>query len=386
MAKSINDPSYLLLDDLSNFTFFGYQGSQTARAHASALAEFIQDTVAAFSVAGTGLMKVYNDAGNMLTWSADPEFIRDTIATALQSATGIVVTPNDAADSISIALDSENLQDQIAAFLQAGANVTITYNDGANTLTIAGSGGGGSSAWALPAPASNPASPIAVSGLSGNSVVRITGITGAKAISAPTGTFPAGRNWVLYEITATGGPWPITLGSGITHDGIGIAPTIEVPANGKQAFAIYSDDGTNWRIPGDYDFATNKGMILSALGISTLKARFEITNPTASTINLLRENVHIGSILAVLAWTDVGSLTANVQVADKTGASDWTPTGAASITGLSAVAVTGAPARTAASGANTLARSGTADRILQVVLSALSGSPTRLVLEVEYAL
>lgn len=279
---------------------------------------------------------------------------------------------------------TEAVQDTVGGMVAAAGG---GYNDGAGIITLPGGGGSGSGTWALPAAAANPASPYAPADLTGNTVVRITGITGAKTLNPPAGTFPAGRNWVLYQIGATGGPFAITMGAGITHDGIGAAPSFAVPANGLLNILIYTDDaGSTWRYSGDYDFAANKAAVLAALGISTLKARFQILDPADGTHTLLDENFNIGTVLGALCYTDQGSATLNLRIADKTGASDYTPTGAASITGLGAVAVTTTKTRTAASGAAAMARSGNADRILQAVLTSTTGTPNILTIEVEYAL
>ena len=227
-----------------------------------------------------------------------------------------------------------------------------------------------------------------MSGITGSTVQRITGLAGDLTINKPTfsGSAPSGRTWVLFQIAAVSATRTITFGSGVSHDGIGAAPTFTVASGGLANILLYTDDGgTNWKYPGDYDFAANKVAVLSALGIGTLKAVFTIFSPANGTEILLAENTMIGSIGSALCWTDTGSATLNLQIADKTGSSDYTATGAASITSLSAVSVTTTKTRTAASGANTMAKSGTSDRILQAVLSSVTGTPGRLVIEIEWA-
>lgn len=320
--------------------------------------------------------------------SAFTEAVQDLVGGMIAAAGG---SYNDAGGSITLpggggGLTAEDVRDTIATALVAGSNVTITVNDAGDTITIAAAGGGATT-WALPAAAANPASPYTAAGLTGSTVVRITGITGAKTLNAPTGTFPAGRNWVLYQVAATGGPWTLTMGAGVTHDGIGAAPTFSVPSGGVANVLIYTDDqGSTWKYAGDFDFAANKAAVLSALGLGTLKVRFDIFAPANGTEILLLENVHIGTILSALCWTDTGSASVNLQLADKTGASDYTVTGATSITGLGAVAVTTTPARTAATAANVMAKTGLTDRVLQAVLTGVTGTPNKLTIEVEFAL
>lgn len=76
----------------------------------SDLTEAVQDIVAAFVVAGTGVTVTYDDVANTYTINAtatggttDPEVVRDVIGTALVAGSGIQVTVNDAGDTITIA-------------------------------------------------------------------------------------------------------------------------------------------------------------------------------------------------------------------------------------------------------------------------------------------
>ena len=257
MAKPINDASYADAASLAGLKLLGHDGSavkqvptalltpanlgaaSSSHTHASSaitdFAEAVQDVVAAFSVAGTGILKVYDDAGNTLTWSADPEYIRDTIGTALQSATGITVTPNDGADTIAIAVDSENLQDQIAAFLAAGANITITYNDGANTLTVAGSGGSPDDIDVL-TPVTSPSSPWTMPNGTGSRFVQVT-TSGALTVNKTTNGFTSGLLQVcIVRYVASGGDITITHGSGIS---VGQGVAITTIPNGTYRDIVY---------------------------------------------------------------------------------------------------------------------------------------------------
>ena len=90
---------------------------------------------------------------------------------------------------------------------------------------------------------------------------------------------------------------------------------------------------------------------------------------------VINDNPMIGAVSRVLYKTSTGSCTLNFRIADKTGSTNWAATGAASITSLSALSATTTMAGASASGANTMAKSGTTDRILQIVPTSLSGTP-----------
>ena len=152
-----------------------------------------------------------------------------------------------------------------------GAIEEITVGSGlslsAGSLTATG-GGSETNTWALPSAASNPSSPYTLSSITGSTVQRITGLAGDLTINKPTfsGSAPSGRTWVLFQIAAVSATRTITFGSGISHDGIGAAPTFTVASGGLANILLYTDDGgTTWKYPGDYDFATNKAAVLAAL-------------------------------------------------------------------------------------------------------------------------
>lgn len=378
----------------------------TVAADISDLPEAVQDVMGAALVAGSGISIVYNDAGNTITITADPEYIRDTIAAALQTGTGVTVTNNDGADTITLSITDEDLQDKIAAFLAAGSNVTITYNDGANTLTIAGSAG----TSGVPANVSASASTTYQrTGISGPQVITLT-ITGDCAISPGTVTGAPANSVieVVYEIVASGGTRTPSFPTW-TIDGVDPSRAIASGERLRVPSLIFTDGSgaiASQRLVGTIDptketagtpaanaivlWYTSAGLLRQSTMADLLngpgrniKAKFYLPNPVNGTVIEIRENTDIGTINAIVANVDAGSLTLNAQIADKTGSTNWTPTGAASITGLSAVSVTTTPARTAASAANTMAKTGTTDRILQWVISSVSGAPTVLEIEVE---
>lgn len=75
------------------------------------LTEAVQDIVAAFVVAGTGVTVTYDDVANTYTINAsgggtgttDAEIVRDTIGAALVAGAGVQITVNDVGDTITIA-------------------------------------------------------------------------------------------------------------------------------------------------------------------------------------------------------------------------------------------------------------------------------------------
>lgn len=71
--------------------------------------EQIQDMIAGFLTAGTGIQLTYDDVNNLLTivntgapGTTDPEVVRDTIGAALVAGTGINIVVDDAGNTITI--------------------------------------------------------------------------------------------------------------------------------------------------------------------------------------------------------------------------------------------------------------------------------------------
>lgn len=205
------------------------------------LKENVQDWVAAFVNPGSGVLKNYDDAGNLLNLSADPEYIRDTIAAALQTGTGVTVTNNDGADTITLSLTDEDLQDKIAAFLAAGANVTISYNDGANTLTISGAAGATADVIEQLTAVTSPASPWTMPNGTGSRFQQVT-TSGALTISKSTNGFTSGQLEVfLLRLVASGGDIAITWDTGISL-GQGVAIS-KVPSGTYRDIILQTRDG-----------------------------------------------------------------------------------------------------------------------------------------------
>lgn len=102
--------------------------------------------------------------------------------------------------------------------------------------------------------ASNPASPYAATGLTGNTLIKVTGLTGDLQINKPTGTYGSGdRFFVTYEITASGGSRTISFGTGITL-AQGVAPNLVVASGDTLVVTLYTDDdGSNFSYDGDPD-------------------------------------------------------------------------------------------------------------------------------------
>ncbi|CAN7198180.1 hypothetical protein [Knoellia sp. LjRoot47] len=86
------------------------------------LAETVRDLVAAFVVAGSGVVVTHDDAGDTFTITAtgggggdtDPEIVRDVIGSALVAGTGVQIVVNDAGDSITVSSTAVQPTRQIA--------------------------------------------------------------------------------------------------------------------------------------------------------------------------------------------------------------------------------------------------------------------------------
>mgnify|MGYP007013250578 FL=1 len=220
----------------------------------------------------------------------------------------------------------------------------------------------------------NPSSPYAASGLTGSTVINISALAGDLQINKFTfaDTPPTGLVTVFYRITASGGTRTISFGSGFSFDGIGQAPSLSVASGQTIEIEAYTNDGgTTCYYRGDPSAA----QLLAMAGATELPIYFEFTASDGVPFEVINDNPMIGAVSRVLYKTSTGSCTLNFRIADKTGSTNWAATGAASITSLSALSATTTMAGASASGANTMAKSGTTDRILQIVPTSLSGTP-----------
>jgi hypothetical protein len=112
--------------------------------------EQIQDMLATFLVAGTGIQLTYSDTSNLLTITntggvgggTDAEVVRDTIGSTLVAGAGISIAVSDVGDTITItntaSADPEVIRDTIGAALRtaAGTALTITVDDAGDTITF----------------------------------------------------------------------------------------------------------------------------------------------------------------------------------------------------------------------------------------------------------
>jgi hypothetical protein len=110
--------------------------------------ESIQDMLATFLIAGSGISFSYNDAANQLTISCSitqytDEMAQDTIAALIAAGThtGITITYDDASNTLSFTntvtqYTDEMAQDAIGALIAAGtqSGITVTYNDALNKI------------------------------------------------------------------------------------------------------------------------------------------------------------------------------------------------------------------------------------------------------------
>lgn len=95
---------------------------------------------------------------------------------------------------------------------------------------------------------------------------------------------------------------------------------------------------------------------------------YPITSPASGTIVVVNNNRNIGTILGVDLQMAAGSCTATWQIADQDGSN------ATNITGLASLSITTALTEAAATAANTMLKSGSSDRRLQLVLAFVIGA------------
>ena len=126
-------------------------GDNDPRLPSQPFAEALQDAIAAFFVAGSGISFLYDDVNNRFTVTnsapLDVEAVQDVVGAMTLAGANVTSTYDDSAGTLTIAstgsstLSSEDVQDIVAGLLTAGTNVSIAYNDAANTLTVTASGG-----------------------------------------------------------------------------------------------------------------------------------------------------------------------------------------------------------------------------------------------------
>ena len=103
----------------------------------------MDDRVAEFLIAGTGISIVEDDNANTLTINGSAlytdEDAQDTIADFLVGGTGITLVEDDENNTLTINGSSlytdEDAMDAVANMIQDGTGITWNYVDGSNTLT-----------------------------------------------------------------------------------------------------------------------------------------------------------------------------------------------------------------------------------------------------------
>ena len=143
---------------------------------------------------------------------------------------------------------TEASQDVIGAMITAAGG---SYNDGAGTITLPS--GGSADDWDIVS-STTQSSPYAPSGLTGNTVIKITAQAGNLTLNVPTGTFGSSKRfYVQYIITASGGARTITLGTGMSL-GLGVAANLVIASGATLILTFYTDDnGTSFAYDGDLD-------------------------------------------------------------------------------------------------------------------------------------
>jgi hypothetical protein len=105
----------------------------------SELNESIDDRVDALVVAGTGIVKSYNDSSNTLTLSS-PLSAGSGIVLGHSSGTYTISVSNPTIDSSLVTDFSEAVDDRVYSLLSAGSNIQLSYNDAGNSLSVAVTG------------------------------------------------------------------------------------------------------------------------------------------------------------------------------------------------------------------------------------------------------
>ena len=99
--------------------------------------ERVDDRVASLFVDGTGINKVYDDAGNLLTISIDfSEFDSDDIVEGAVNTFLASRTTTDIPEGTNLYYTNERVDDRVAALIQDGVGITKNYDDAGNLLDI----------------------------------------------------------------------------------------------------------------------------------------------------------------------------------------------------------------------------------------------------------
>jgi hypothetical protein len=242
-------------------------------------ANLAQNTVIGRVTASTGVPEALT-AANLRTiigmTAAGLALVDDADATAQRTTLGLGTIATAAAPSGTVVgtTDTQTLTGKTIA----GASNTLTVrlaNDVTGNLPVANLNSGtsassstfwrGDGTWATPSSGSaddwdivsaTTATTDAVTGLTGNTVRKLTAQASNLQIDKPAGTFGSSKRFtVRYEVTASGGSRTVSFGTGISL-GFGVAPNLVVASGDTLVLDLYTDDNAStFKYDGDADFS-----------------------------------------------------------------------------------------------------------------------------------
>jgi hypothetical protein len=253
----------------------------------SELNESIDDRVDALVVAGTGIVKSYNDSSNTLTLSS-PLSAGSGIVLGYSGGTYTIGVSN--LNSTLVTDFSEAVDDRVATLLSAGSNIQLSYNDASNSLSIAVTGISG----LLGVKSLIQGTGIGISNSSGNHTINITGIPTSLITNFASGVNALIDNAVSasivggsgVDIVYSSGTNTLTISSALTAgSGISLSQnsgnyTISLNASGVDNSKLANSSVTIGLTP-----VSLGGSITSISGLSSVSSTSFVGNLSGTATN-----------------------------------------------------------------------------------------------------